>query len=286
MDWLARMNRALDYIEEQLEQEVDYNEIARIACTPPGLFQRMFTMLTDVPLSEYIRRRRLTKAAVELSTSDARVIDVAVKYGYDSPDAFAVAFKRLHGVSPQIARERGITLKAYPKLSFSLILKGVVEMNYRIEQKPAFRVIGVSGIFSNAGDEQSKTIPQFWVEHDKDIPSLLAIGGNTVTGSNLLGVCYDAQNDGTFHYMIGIGRDGSAVPAGMDALEIPASTWAVFECVGPMPNAIQAVWERVMGEFLPNSDYQHAGTPDFELYYDGENDENYRSEVWIPVIRK
>ncbi len=86
--------------------------------------------------------------------------------------------------------------------------------------------------------------------------------------------------------MIGIGRDGSAVPEGMEALAIPASTWAVFECVGPMPKAIQAVWERIMGEFLPNSDYQHTGTPDFELYYDGENDENYRSEVWIPVVKK
>ncbi len=183
MDWLARMNRALNYIEEQLDQEVDYNEIARIACTPPGLFQRMFAMLTDVSLSEYICRRRLTKAAVELSTSDARVIDVAVKYGYDSPDAFAVAFKRQHGVTPLAAREPGVTFTTYPKLSFLLILKGVVEMNYRIEQKPAFRIIGLAGTFSNAGGEQSQTIPQFWVEHDKDIPSLLALGGNTVTGS-------------------------------------------------------------------------------------------------------
>ncbi len=159
-------------------------------------------------------------------------------------------------------------------------------MNYRIEQKPAFRVVGLAGTFANAKQQQNKTVPEFWQEHDKDIPALLALEGNTVTGAHLLGVCYDGQNDGTFRYMIGIGNDGVATPAGMEELQIPASTWAVFESVGPMPKAIQAVWQRIMGEFLPNSDFQHAGTPDFELYYDGDNDDSYRSEVWVPVVRK
>ncbi len=127
MDWLERMNRAMDYVEEHLDQEVDYGEIARIACCPPGLFQRVFAVLTDIPLSEYIRRRRLTRAAFDLCTTKEKVIDVAVKYGYDSPDAFAVAFKRLHNITPAAARERGTMLKAYPKLTFSLILKGDTE---------------------------------------------------------------------------------------------------------------------------------------------------------------
>lgn len=288
MDWLARMNRVMDYIEEQLDGEVDYNEIARIVCTPPGLFQRMFATLIDVPLSEYVRRRRLTRAAIDLSTSDRKVIDIAVKYGYDSADAFTVAFKRQHGITPQAAREPGVTFKAWPKLSFSLILKGVVEMNYRIEQKPAFRIIGKAGTFSNTNDEQTSTIPRFWEDSSKDgsIGRVEALASGSVTGKHLLGVCYAGQNDGSFRYMIGAGNETAAVSAGMEVLDIPASTWAVFECIGPMPKAIQAVWERIMGEFLPNSDYQHAGTPDFELYFDGENDENYRSEVWIPVVKR
>lgn len=284
MDWLKSMNLAMDYIEAHLEDDVDYEALARVACCPAWLFQRIFAVLAELPLSEYIRRRRLTQAAFDLSVTKEKVIDVAVKYGYDSPDSFAVAFKRLHGITPTAARERGSMLKAYPKLVFSLILKGDTEMNYRIEQKPAFRVAGLAGVFSNNDGEQNRTIPQFWQECGKDIPRLLALGGGSVTGKNLLGVCYGAQSDGSFRYMIGI--EPAAAPQGMETLEIPASTWAVFECVGPMPGAIQALWKRIMNEFLPNSVYLHAGTPDFELYFDGENDENYRSEVWIPVVKK
>jgi AraC family transcriptional regulator len=284
MDWLNNMNRAMDHIEAHLEDDVDYDAIARAACCPAWLFQRIFAVLADLPLSEYIRRRRLTRAAFDLSATKMKVIDAAVKYGYESPDAFAAAFKRLHGVTPTAAREAQATLKAYPKLVFSLILKGDTEMNYRIERKPAFRVAGMAGVFSNNGGEQDRTIPEFWQEHDKDIPKLLAAGGGGVIGKHLLGVCYGGQSDGTFRYMIGVEAD--AVPEGMETLEIPASTWAVFECVGPMPGAIQALWKRIMNEFLPNSPYSHAGTPDFELYYEGENNENYRSEVWIPVVKK
>lgn len=284
MDWLKSMNRAMDYIEEHLEGDMDYDAVARVACCPAGLFQRIFAVLADLPLSEYIRRRRLTQAAIDLTMTKEKVIDVALKYGYDSPDSFAVAFKRLHGISPTAAREHSAALKAYPKLVFSLILKGDTEMNYRIEQKPAFQAAGMAGVFTNGGGENNKSIPQFWQEHDKDIPKLIEVGGGCVTGKNLLGICYDGKNDGTFRYMIGI--EASSAPEGMETLEIPASTWAVFECLGPMPGAIQALWKRIMNEFLPNSAYCHAGTPDFELYYDGENDENYRSEVWIPVIKK
>lgn len=288
MDWLERMNRAMDHIEEHLDQEVDYNEIARIVCCPPGLFQRVFAVLTDVPMSEYVRRRRLSKAAEDLCMTAEKVIDVAVKYGYDSPDAFTVAFKRLHGISPVAARERGTMLKAYPKLTFSLVLKGDTEMNYRIEQKPAFQATGRVLVTSNENGGNYQSIPAFWQKCDGDgtIDKLFALKKNAITGGNLLGICYGAQSNGSFSYMIGIGTEGTAAPEGMETLDIPASTWAVFESVGPMPGAIQAMWKRVLGEFLPNSAYRHAGTPDFELYYPGDNDENYRSEVWIPVVKK
>lgn len=288
MDWLTHMNRAMDYIESHLQDEADYDAIARIACCPQGLFPRIFAVLAGLPLSEYLRRRRLSQAALDLCATDDRVIDIALRYGYDSPDAFTAAFRRQHGASPTEARH-GATLKAFPKLTFSLTLKGDVEMNYRIEQKPAFRAIGRSVVTTNAGQQNNLSIPAFWQQCDGDgvLARLRALGAaSAVTGAHLLGLCYGAMNDGTFHYMIGVGAAGDAVPEGLEALDVPASTWAVFEAVGPLPQAIQALWQRVMGEFLTGGAYRHAGTPDFELYYPGANDENYRSEVWVPVVRQ
>lgn len=142
MDWLNRMNMAIDYIESNLADRISYDKAAQIACCSTYHFQRMFSSITDVPLSEYIRRRRLTLAAFDLQTSDIKVIDVAFKYGYESPEAFSRAFKKLHGVMPTSARDIGISLKAFPKMTFSISIKGDTEMKYRIEQREAFDVFG------------------------------------------------------------------------------------------------------------------------------------------------
>ncbi|MHC1747103.1 MAG: helix-turn-helix domain-containing protein [Cellulosilyticaceae bacterium] len=138
MTWLERMNSAMDYIERNLTGTIDYTQLAQIACCSVYHFQRMFSFISGVALSEYIRRRRLTMAAIELQNKNTKIIDIALKYGYESPEAFSRAFKNMHSVTPTLARNTGITLKAYPQMTFHLSIKGGFEMNYRIEEKEAF----------------------------------------------------------------------------------------------------------------------------------------------------
>jgi len=280
MDWLKRMNTVLDYIEARLDGEINFNEIGLISLCPAGLFQRIFVNITGISLSDYIRRRRLTEAAFDIKTSDCKVIDIAIKYGYESADAFNVAFKRLHGITPTMARLPDIMIKSYPRLSFTLSIKGDIEMNYRIIEKESFKTLGKVIITS----QESNQIPQFWTDCWKDgtVDTLLENGKS----DPLLGICYNAKDDGTFCYMIGIETKDVSIE-GMESTIIPASTWAVFESVGAMPHAIQNVWKRVFSEFLPSSKYKHAGTPDLELYYEGDSSkEDYRCEVWIPITKK
>lgn len=154
MEWLERMNRALDYVESNLANEIDMNVVAQMACSSSYNFQRMFSFITDVSLIEYIRRRRLTLAAFEIQNSDAKIIDIALKYGYESPVSFARAFQALHGIAPSLAREDGVILKAYPRMSFQISIKGESEMEYRIETKEAFDIFGIETIGSSIGDER------------------------------------------------------------------------------------------------------------------------------------
>lgn len=164
MEWLERMAKALDYLEEHLEDALEIDEAAKMAYSSSFHFQRMFYMLTGNTVAEYVRKRRLTLAAQELAVNDVRVLDVALKYGYDSPESFAKAFKKIHGVSPSSAREPGISLKAYPRLSFHLSLKGDQDMDYRIEEKPAFTVAGKGIRVTTRDGENTRLIPKFWGE--------------------------------------------------------------------------------------------------------------------------
>ncbi len=282
MDWLQRMNQVLDYIEQHLEDEIDYDRIARISLCPSGLFQRMFSILMNMPLSEYIRRRRLSSAALDLQRGESNILTIAIQYGYDSPDAFTYAFKRLHGVTPSQAKNQGIQLKLIPRLSFQMELKGVMEMNYKIIQKDAFVVIGKKIQTNQEENKKVHTIPNFWTKLNQDgtTQKLCQVGGN----KPLLGVCYNGKPDGSFTYLIGVEGKPSAA---FESLIIPASTWAVFETHGPMPDAIFLVWKDIFQQFFPTTGYQHAGTPDFELYPTGDVDAaDYRAEVWIPIVAK
>jgi len=145
------MGLALAYVEDNLTSEINQDVLARIACCSAYNFYRMFSFITDISLTEYIRRRRLTLAAIELQNGDVKVIDLALKYGYDSPVSFTRAFQALHGVTPTEARAGGVTLKAYPRISFQISIKGEKEMDYRIENKEAFQVFGYEGIFKTGG---------------------------------------------------------------------------------------------------------------------------------------
>lgn len=284
MTMLEGMNRAIGYIEENLAGEIDYAEIAKRACTSQYYFQRMFAFVTDMPLSEYIRRRRLTLAAFELQSGNARILDIAVKYGYNSADAFGRAFQNMHGITPSKARENGVRLTAYPRILFTLSIKGVVAMNYQIEEKCAVTVVGVKEWFPTANGENLKSIPKMWSDLPKEtFMELLALSDGEPCG--VLGICADMYDNG-FDYWIAAATSKPCPPA-FGALRVPACTWAIFETEGPMPDAIQKLYPRIYSEWLPTSGYEHAAAPEIEWYSEGDmQSPTYKSAVWIPIIKK
>ncbi|HEX3048362.1 MAG TPA: AraC family transcriptional regulator [Bacillota bacterium] len=276
MDLLQRMNGALDFIESNITEEIDLEKVAQIACCSANHFQRMFSYITGISLSEYIRRRRLTLAALELQESDVKIIDLAVKYNYDSPDSFTRAFQKMHGITPSCARHLGVELKSYPKMTFYITLKGDVSMNYRIEEKAAFELIGKS-IMVNVENVGIKA-PEFWKEvHSDGTYEKL----QTVTkGKEVYGVtCYlNNIQDGTFSYHIAFQNNSSANEnCEFEIIKIPALTWVVFESKGPQPQAIKELWERAYSEWFPSSGYSDLGGPEAEVYYQD------KCELWISI---
>lgn len=286
MEWLQRMSDAVEFMETHMEEPFDASLIAKAACSSPFHFQRMFLMLTGVTVADYVRKRRLTLAAQELAATRVKVLDLALKYGYDTPESFAKAFRRVHGISPSAAREPGASLKAYPRISFHLSLKGDKDMDYRIVAREAFQVVGKTRRISTKDGENFKQVPEFWRDcaRDKTEERLQPYNkANTV-----LGICLamDLEQE-QFTYMVAVESDRLPEEAEFEAQTIPASTWAVFASVGPMPGAIQKVWERIYHEWFPGTGYEHAGTPDLEVYPAGDaSAADYRCEVWIPIVKK
>lgn len=276
------MNESIDYIESHLDGEINYEIIAQIACCSTYHFQRMFPFITGVTLSEYIRRRRLTLAAFELQTSQTKVIDVALKYGYDSPEAFARAFKQQHGIIPIAAREEGHTLKAYPRLQFHISIKGDEVMNYRIEQREGFEMFGAFAEVSADQQQAFIDVPQFRRQCDDDgtvseMNSLLGRFGDTM----LHAAIFDHTPE-TMKYMICYNKPkGITLPSKFTTLAIPAQTWAIFH----EPSCdLQKVWGRIYSEWFATSDYEQVEGPTLEMYYGMAN--NCTGEVWIPVRKK
>lgn len=286
MDWLNHLNDALGYIEEHLEDEIDLEQVARFAHCSSFHFQRLFSYMANVPLSEYIRRRRMTKAAFDLQNTKEKVVDIALRYGYDSPTAFNRAFQNIHGAAPSAARQKGVVLKAYPPISFKITIRGEAEMNYRIEKKDAFQIVGVKLACPWTPEKQEgfTEVPKFWEEHGRKgtIPELCRFMNQEPMG--VLGVSVgDWQTAGSFDYYIAVSSSKPA-PDGLFAYEVPASTWAIFECKGAMPTAIQTMQQRIMTEWFPNSGYQYADAPDIEQYTEGDqSSEDYICYIWVPV---
>lgn len=291
MDWIMSLQRAIDYIEEHITEELDYSAIAKIACSSSYHFQKVFGLLCGRTLGQYIRERRLTLAGSELSSSDLKVIDAALKYGYDSPESFCRAFTKFHGVTPSQAKAYGNNLKSLSKLTVKLALEGGNIMNYRIEEKAAFKVIEKVKMFSTRDESAMKEIPAFWQQARSDgtIKTLCDFSGGNDFPGLILGICY---GDGTtsakdFPYAIASGYNGKEIPAEFRVNEIPANTWAIFKCKGAMPNAIQELWKQIYQEFFPTSDYAPKNEIDFEVYPDGDiTSPNYESEIWIAVVKK
>ena len=291
MDWTTGLQRAIDYIEEHLTEELDYDRIAGSAFVSGFYFQRVFGIMCGYTLGEYIRCRRLSLAGSALNSGGCRVIDVALKYGYDSPDSFAKAFTRFHGITPSAARAPGARLKSFSRLSIKVTLEGGTSMDYRIEKKEAFKVVGRSERFTLSDDYARDDIPAFWdrCHADGTVGALYGLSRQSADGGLLYGICFSEEPAGSqeFPYCIAARYEGGDVPDGHTVQELPERTWAMFRCVGPMPRAIQALWQRVYTEFFPTSDYRPAQDMSLEVYHEGDMDgEKYVSEIWIPVEKK
>ncbi|CEN83373.1 AraC family transcriptional regulator [Paraclostridium sordellii] len=280
MEWLEKLNEALQYIEGNLDGEIKYEKAANIACCTTYHFQRMFSYIAGTPLSEYIRNRRLTKAALDLQNGE-KVIDVAIRYGYESPTAFNRAFQKIHNVSPSVAQKEGTFLKAYPPISFKITIKGVEEMEYRIVKKEEMRIVGAKALLEKNIEENFNTVPMLWQEVAQsgkimEIASLMGPDSKGVLG---VSACMDYLDK--WEYYIAVETDKEA-PKGLEEYTIPACTWAVFPGEGQMPTAIQDIEKRAITEWLPTSGYEYADAPDIELYLN-QDPMNSKFEVWIPI---
>jgi AraC family transcriptional regulator len=285
MDLLDKMNDALDYVEENLKGEIDLEEAARRACCSYFNFQRMFSFIADVSLADYIRKRRLTMAAMDLLGTDVKIIDVALQYGYESPVSFARAFAAVHDVNPSEIRKRGVKMKAYPRITFEISIKGVKAMNYRIEDKGQFRLVGYKERIGMDNGENFRRVPEFWTEIMQSGQCDKMKTYNDNDKLVCLGVCANEDNIG-FDYYIATGSD-KKIPADMSELVVPAATYVIFTCVGQLPESQQNVWKRIFTEWFPASNYDIGDGPQMEWYSDGDSSaDDYVSEIWIPVRKK
>ncbi|MED0902639.1 AraC family transcriptional regulator [Bacillus nitratireducens] len=290
MDSLKNMNAAMQYIEDNLTHEIDFKEVAKIAFCSEYHFKRMFSFLAGISLSEYIRCRRLTLAAFELKDSDAKVIDVAIKYGYNSPDSFTRAFQNLHGITPSEARSTSRSLKAYSPMTFQLSIQGGNEMNYRIEEKEPFQIIGIQKrvpiVFNGVNEE----IASMWKSLDPGaIQTLKSLSNIEPTGIISASTNFSEgrmEEKGELDHYIGVATTKTC-PEQFKQLGVAASTWAIFEAIGPFPDALQNVWGRIYSEWFPSSNYELAEGP--EILWNEQKDissPNFRSEIWVPVLKK
>ncbi|MRB77882.1 AraC family transcriptional regulator [Bacillus bombysepticus] len=290
MDSLKNMNTAMRYIEDNLTNEIDFKEVARLALCSEYHFKRMFSFLAGISLSDYIRCRRLTLAAFELKNSNAKVIDVAIKYGYNSPDSFARAFQNLHGITPSEARNSSRSLKAYSPMTFQLSIQGGNEMNYRIEEKEPFRIIGITKrvpiVFNGVNEEIASMWKSLNPESIQTLKSLSNIEPNGIISASTNFSEGRMEEKGELDHYIGVATTKDC-PEEFKQLEVAASTWAIFEAVGPFPDALQNVWGRIYSEWFPSSNYELAEGP--EILWNEQKDissPNFKSEIWIPVLKK
>lgn len=281
MEWIERLNDAVGYIEEHLTEEIDYERLGKIACCSSYHFQRMFTYMAGVPLSEYIRRRRMSLAAVDLQSTGIKIIDVAGKYGYNSPTAFNRAFQSVHGIAPSAVKNEGVSVKSFPPVSFKLIVKGVEEMNYRIETKDAFRIVGVSVPLEKDIEKNFAVIPRKWQETAVNGTLQKLTGLMDTQPMGVLGVstCNDTE---PWRYYIAVAS--SQTDRDLEEYTVPAATWAVFPGAGTN-QSIQELERRIVTEWLPTSGYEYGNAPDVEVYLNPDP-QNAQYEVWIPVVRK
>ena len=285
MEWTNAIQSAINFMEQHITENISAEDVANHVHISSFYFQKGFRMLCGFSVIEYIRKRRLALAGGDLATTDIKIIDVAMKYGYGSPDSFTKAFTRFHGVSPTMVRKEDVMIKTFAPLKLEISLKGGYFMNYKIIDKESFTVLGVSKEFNYENCKQE--IPLFWQRHYEE--------GNGKYVCGMFGINIDEKmgND-SFEYLIADLYDSKMeIPEGFVTRTIPAFTWAVFSCVGPMPTALQDVSTKIFSEWLPAlKEYEFAAGYCVEMYDapdkypNGTQDENYHTEIWIPIQKK
>ena len=291
MDQITAIQRAIDYTEAHLTDEIDYEAAAREAASSVFHFQRLFSMLCGYTLGDYIRMRRLSLAADELQRTGGKIIDIALKYGYDTPESFSRAFTRFHGITPTQAR-RGGNIKSFSRLSVKLILDGGNLMDYRIEKRDAFKLIcRKKQVNKPQGDTATADISAFWGECSTDgTMEKLCKYASFDNLRGILGVCFSGEmaNSG-FPYGIGAEYNGTPLTDGdFDIVEIPAHTYAVFQCKGKMPDAFKETYKKICTEFFPQSStYEYGNGIELEVYPSADvQNPDYTCEIWIAVKEK
>ena len=291
MNWIQGIQRAVDYVEANITEEIDFEQAAKQAYSSSFHFQRVFGILCGFSLGEYIRMRRLSLAGEELSKGDAKIIDIALKYGYDTPESFSRAFTRFHGIAPSEAK-RGGNVKIFTPLSVKLTLTGGSKMDYRIEKRDAFQVVCKrKKVGKPMSANVTRDISAMWQQYGADgtMEKLASYIPENPMMKGLLGICFSSElNAKQFPYGIGVEYDGRKIDDGFEVVTIPAHTYAVFTSKGKMPDAFIETYHRIVTEFFPQStQYEYAENVEFEVYESADtSDPTYRCEIWIAVNEK
>ena len=286
MDFVQSLQRAIDYMEEHILEPITYEDVAKHVFMSSYHFHRTFSLLTGITANEYMRNRRLSMAGQELSVSDSKVIDIALKYGYDSPESFTKAFVRFHGITPNAARRAGMKLKSFNRLIIKIKLEGGTVMDYRIEKREGFKLLAKVQKFRNEtiSEEGNNEIPEFWDECIKD--GIFHVLKEGTGSSDVYGACAPASKESKyFDYGIGAIYSGGNVPEGFTIWEVKPTLWAVFKCMGETGECIGDTWTKIFSDFLPGSEYIMLDDTDFEFYPEN-SEKGCFCEVWIPVEKK
>lgn len=279
MEWTEALNESIDFMEQHLLEDISAAEVATCVHMSTFYYQKAFKMLTGFTVGEYIRNRRLSLAAQELISGENKVIDVAYKYGYETPESFTKAFSRFHGITPAQAKKERFRLQFFQPLIIKIKVEGGNKMEYRVEKKEEFQVVGYERKYSY--ENAFAKIPKFWAE--------ICMSGESKGVCGMFGISIDEEMGGKeFRYLIADSYHGQEIPDGCKVFTIPEFTFAVFPCVGPMPGALQGLSTKIFSEWFPgNKEYEIAAGYNVEMYTEGDiSAVDYKSEMWIPVKRK
>lgn len=285
---LERLNEALDHVETHLEGRLEVSELARVAMTSEYHLRRMFSALAGMPLSEYVRRRRLTVAGAAVIAGREPLLDIASRYGYGSGEAFARAFRVMHGVGPGEVRKTGAALRSQARMSFRLIVEGSSSMRYRIVEKGAFTLAGKRKRVPLVYEGMNPSIAEFVKSIDRETNKrILALSDLEPHG--LLSVADHIDPDRAegsdldYYHAVVTQAD---VPDDLDERHVPAATWAVFDSSGPFPRTLQEMWRDIYTEWFPSNPYRSLHGPELCATRFDETGENADAQVWIAVERE